>query len=273
MRAQTAVSPRHRYVFDRAHASERERLEVQAQLLDAGTIRRLHALGPLGGWRCADIGAGAGSIAVWLAQQVGATGRTVAADIDTRFLEGLDQEGLEIRTHDIVAGPLEEGGYDLVYTRLLLRHLPERARALGHMVASLRPGGWLLAEDFDLDTAGFFDPPSALQTKVHHAVQKMLEQAGVDTRYGIKLFAALRKAGLAEVKAEAHLRVVPLGTPLAEALALKLDQFRPGLVRAGLLTEDEVNRAIAEVRSPGGDAVHYPPLMVAAWGRKPPYGV
>jgi len=108
---------------------------------------------------------------------------------------------------------------------------------------------------------------------VHDAVQRMLEQTGVDTGYGIKLFAALRAAGLEAVEAEAHLRIVPLGTPLAEALALKLEQFRAALVKADLLTEDEVNRAIAEVRTPGGDAVHYPPLMVAAWGRRPSYGV
>jgi 2-polyprenyl-3-methyl-5-hydroxy-6-metoxy-1,4-benzoquinol methylase len=272
MRTEPAESPRSAYVFDRDHRSERRRLEAQALLIDAGTIRRLRGLGPLDGLRCAEVGAGAGSIAVWLAEQVGPAGRVVATDVDTRFLIGLERPGLEIRTHDILAGSLEEASYDLVHTRLLLRHLPDCEHALRHMVASLRPGGWLLAEDFDLDTAGSFHPSSALQTRVHHAVQRLLETAGVDTRYGIKLVAALEAAGLDDVEAEAHLRVVRSGTPPAEALALKLEQFRDALVRAGQVTEEEVNRAIAEARDPDHGAVHYPPLMVAAWGRRH-YGV
>jgi SAM-dependent methyltransferase len=235
-----------RYSFDRGWPRELERLETQARLLDPGTVRLLETLGVDRGWRCAEIGAGAGSIAAWLARRVN-PGIVVATDVDTRFLERLQQDGLEIRRHDIVAGPLEEGAYDLVHTRLLLMHLPERERALRHMVASLRPGGWLLAEEYDLGTAGFFHPPSALQEKV---------------------VAALQSAGLEAVEAEGRLRVVPLGTADAEALALKLEQFRSRLLETGQLTEDELHRAIEEVRTPGDGAVHYPALIVAGWGRR-----
>lgn len=262
------------YVFNRGWSHERQRLESQARLLDPGTIAHLEGLGTCAGWRCAEVGAGAGSIALWLARRVApGGGRVVATDVDTRFLDGLAQDGLEIRKHDIVAGPLELDSYDLIHTRLLLRHLPQRDRALLNMVASLRPGGWLLAEDFDLATAGFFHPPSDVQARVNQALERLLERKGVETRYGIKLLAALRAAGLAELGAEAQLRVVPLGTPDAEALALKLEHFRAALAGEGLVTESEVDRAIAEARAPDGDAVHYPPLLVAAWGRRPAQGV
>jgi trans-aconitate methyltransferase len=39
--------------------------------------------------------------------------------------------------------------FDLVHARLVLVHVPDRARALATMVAALRPGGWLLVEDAD----------------------------------------------------------------------------------------------------------------------------
>lgn len=258
------------YAFDRGWPRERERLDTQARFLDPGTIRHLEALGVRPGSRCAEIGAGAGSIAAWLHGQVGPTGHVVATDLDTRFLEVLRQDGLEVRRHDIVAGSLEEGEYDLVHTRLLLMHLPERDRALRNMVASLSAGGWLLAEEYDLGTAGFFHPRSELQERVNEAVQRFFERSGGDPRYGIKLVAALQAAGLDDVQAEARLRVVPLGTPLAEALALKLEQFRDHLVLAGLLTDNDLQRAIDEVRTPRDGAVHYPALLVAAWGRRPP---
>src|SRR5262249_20305982 len=42
------------------------------------------------GWRCLEVGAGRGSMAVWLAEQVGANGHVVATDIDVTYLGRLD---------------------------------------------------------------------------------------------------------------------------------------------------------------------------------------
>ena len=44
-----------------------------------------------------------------------------------------------------------QGTFDLVHARLVLVHVPDRARALATMVAALRPGGWLLVEDADTE--------------------------------------------------------------------------------------------------------------------------
>lgn len=258
------------YSFDRAWPRESERLRTQCRFLDPGTIRHLGALGIQSGWLCAEIGAGTGSIAAWMAERVKPLGRVVATDVDLRFLASIEQEGLEVRRHDVVSSPLGEGTFDLVHERLLLMHLPDRDRALQHMVASVRPGGWLLAEEYDLATAGIFEPLSLLQERVNLAVQELFERSGGDARYGAKLVGALQAARLEDVQAEARMPVVELGSPAAEALALKLEQFRSGLVEAGLLTEEEVNRAIAEVRTPRRGAVHYQSLLVAAWGRRRP---
>lgn len=257
------------YSFDRAWPQESERLRIQCSFLDPGTIRHLEALGLQPGWFCAEIGAGTGSIAAWMAERVNPVGRVVATDVDLRFLAPIQREGLDVRRHDIVASPLGEATFDLVHARLLLMHLPERERALAHMVESLRPGGWLLIEEYDLATAGIFEPPSALQERVNRAVQELFASRGGDARYGAKLVSVLQSAGLEHVQAEARLPVVPLGSSTAEALALKLEQFRGGLVETGLLSDEEVQRAIAEVRTPRRGAVHYQSLMVAGWGRRP----
>jgi 2-polyprenyl-3-methyl-5-hydroxy-6-metoxy-1,4-benzoquinol methylase len=95
------------------------------------------------------VGAGGGSIAEWLAGQVGPDGRVLATDIDTRFLEQLShKKNVEVRRHDIVSDSLPERAFDLVHARLVLLHLPERDRVLGRMAAALKPGGWLLTEEF-----------------------------------------------------------------------------------------------------------------------------
>ena len=267
------TNPRSSYSLDRTGPREKQRLEAQAPFLDPGTIRHVKALGLLSGWHCAEVGAGAGSIAIWLAERVGRSGRVVATDVDTRFIAHLRRDGLEIRRHDILAGPVEANAFDLVHTRLLLSPLADRAKAMNNLVASLRPGGWLLAEEYDLSTAGSFHPPSALQSRLNDAVQSLLRQSGGDPRSGIRLVQDMTAAGLAGVVAEGRLEVVRLGTPAAESLALRLEPFRDQLLEQGLVTEDEFNRAIEEVQTAGEGAVHYPPLMVAAWGRRPVRGV
>ena len=53
-------------------ADEDERLSLLEQLFDPTTRRRRALVRP--GWRCLEVGAGRGSMAVWLAEQVGPSG-------------------------------------------------------------------------------------------------------------------------------------------------------------------------------------------------------
>ena len=109
------------------------------------------SLGVKGGWRCLEVGAGHGSIARWLSERVGPAGSVVAVDVDTGFLAGLpdnvDVRELDIRDLDI------EPDFDLAHCRALLMHLSDPADALARIVAALRPGGVLLAEEGDFGLA------------------------------------------------------------------------------------------------------------------------
>jgi len=128
------------YGLDNAWHSARERLRSLEDWLDPGTIRHLRARGVGAGWRCLEVGAGAGSIAVWLCGQVGPAGEVLATDIDTRFLETLNEPNLRVQRHDVTADELPAGSFDLVYCRLVLAHLPQRQAVLRKLLASLRPG-------------------------------------------------------------------------------------------------------------------------------------
>ena len=128
---------------------------------------------PLGtaGAACLEIGAGGGSIAIWLADLVGPSGRVVATDIDVRSLEAIDRSpSLEVRRHDVVQDPLEVGQFDLVHARLVLEHLPERDAVLTKLVRALRPGGWIVIEDVDYASA---IPISELGASEHEHTQSV----------------------------------------------------------------------------------------------------
>jgi hypothetical protein len=68
------------FAKDSPAAFERERLALLAQLADPLMTQRLSRLGVGPGWHCLEAGAGAGSVARWLASRVGPAGRVVATD-------------------------------------------------------------------------------------------------------------------------------------------------------------------------------------------------
>ena len=79
----------HRYLSGHIRDGELARLRAIESVCDRWTTGVLERFGSLAGWRCLDAGAGAGSVARWLARQTGPAGQVMAADLDTRFLEPL----------------------------------------------------------------------------------------------------------------------------------------------------------------------------------------
>jgi ubiquinone/menaquinone biosynthesis C-methylase UbiE len=145
------IAPRYRLAAAGREAAEDERLSLLEQLYDPGSRRRRALVEA--GWRCLEVGAGRGSMAVWLAEQVGPGGQVVVTDIDTRYLQQLDVPNLEVLQHSIVDDSLDvlgPGSFDLICSRLTLFHFVGRQEvAIRQMTECLRPGGWLIDEDAD----------------------------------------------------------------------------------------------------------------------------
>jgi len=116
-RATAARGPAAGYLPASGYHEELARLRLLQERYDARTFGRLTAFGPLAGAVCLEMGAGAGSVASWLAVQAGPSGHVVATDADPRFLAGTEAAGVEVRRHDILADPLEPARYDLVHCR------------------------------------------------------------------------------------------------------------------------------------------------------------
>lgn len=264
-------APESRYALDPAWHAERERLGSLTWLYDDTTLRLARRLGVTAGWRCADVGAGTGSVAELLAASVGEAGHVLALDTDTRFLEQLAGPTIGVRRQDITAEPLPSGEFDLVHARLVLEHLPARDRVLPELADALVPGGWLLIEDFDWVSATLVDPVSAVHGRVTAACRRFLEAHGYDPGYGRRLPRALRRSGLVDVGTSASSAQVDAdpehGIPQWELL---VEQLAPGLLAAGLVTEEDL-REFGELLH-DGTTVLFAPLMVSCWGRRPPAG-
>jgi ubiquinone/menaquinone biosynthesis C-methylase UbiE len=256
------------YALDPAWHAERDRLDSLTSLYDQRTLQLCERLGLAAGWHCLDAGAGTGSLAVALAERVGPAGGVTALDADTRFLAPLKSERLTVLETDLTVDSLPAGRFDLVHARLVLEHLPERDRVLESLAAAVRPGGWLLVEDFDWSTATLVDPPSELHERVTRACLALFSAHAYDPHYGRRLPRRLAAAGLLEVGTHAESVQVrgdtERGVPQWELL---VDQLAPGLLGAGLLEADDIEAFHALMHD--GDTVCFAPLMVSAYGRRP----
>jgi SAM-dependent methyltransferase len=260
------------YVFDPAWQKERDRLGALESLFDGASTRLLAALGVGDGWRCLEVGCGAGGVATWLADRVGGTGHVVATDLDTRFAEAHGRANLDVLTHDIVTDQLDDAAYDLVHARALLEHIPAREHVLKRMVSALRPGGWLLVEDVDFGgpTASALARYSSASgaaaiERVYRAVAAVFAAAGADPSYGNQLPAALAAAGLTNVRAEVHTQVVAGGTEVWTRGTV--EQLAARLVATGLASAADVDLFLTTTARPSTS--YALPLMVSAWGQRP----
>jgi SAM-dependent methyltransferase len=257
------------YVFDNAHGETRERFPALSDLYDDETIRCLQSVGVAAGWQCLEVAAGGGSIAQWIAGQVGSRGRVLATDIDTRFLQSLGGPELEVRKHDITRDALPEAAFDLVHARLILVHLPERELALAKMVDALKPGGWLVCEEFDsLSMAA--DParhPDECALKAQAAMQRVMAARGANTRYGRDLAARMRARGLVDIRARGWMAMWQGGSAGARLFRANFEQLREDLLRIGRLTKAEVDDDLARLDDPR--SLFPSPVMWSVCGRKP----
>ncbi len=256
---------------------EWERLGLLEKVCDPVTRARMDAIGIEPGWRCINIGAGRGSINHWLAERIGPSGQVVAADLNPSLLRRAKlPQNVEVREHNILTQDLEPGWYDLVFCRALLLHLPQPELALGRMAAAVRPGGWLLIEDYDFSYFGAVDaqyPGAAGFDRSLRAYFDALHAAGtMDCYFGRRMLALVKGLGFARMGVSGELLFGRGGDdPLGRFWSLTLGV--PGmeaLVEHGAVTREEFDSMRAFFEDPEFAIVG--PLGFGAWGCRPPSG-
>jgi SAM-dependent methyltransferase len=259
------------YAFDNTSKYAQAHHEANTDLLDPFTQWRIGRLIDLPATRCLEVAAGFGSIATWLAEQVGERGYVLATDLNPSHIPQVGR--LSVMQHDVTTGSPLGVDYDLVHARMLLNHLPQRRHILHGLVATLRPGGVLLTQDALPTPPQEFvilapTPQAAsLIARFQQTHLSVLAKHGHDPAWSTQAHLAMLEEGLLDVQTFIHGETWPGGGRGCQFMAAGLAQLRPELIAAGM-TSAELDQVRDLLDDPGlllrGHLLH------SASGRRPP---
>jgi ubiquinone/menaquinone biosynthesis C-methylase UbiE len=262
------------YIFDNAAEAEaEERFASLDALYNFRTFRFLETTGISPGWRCLEVGGGSGSVATWMAERVGPCGHVLVTDIEPRFIVRSARHrptNLEVRRHDIGTDALPARTFDLIHARLVLGHVSRRQEALKRLVASLKPGGWLVIEEFDGRLIDRAIPTAVADAerfrKMVRALARLMDDRGFEVEWARRLYGHLKAAGLVEVGMEGHLGLREGDSPGARLDAANFMQVREEAIAKGLITGAEIDAVLERLAA--RDFAVFSPVMLTAWGRR-----
>lgn len=256
-------------MFDNATTEAGNQLRYLGQILDPTTRMVLTDAGLRPGWRVVDVAAGAGTLTVWLADQVGAHGHVTAIDIDPRHIG--KGENITVLHGDIRNIDLQPGSRDAVVCRLGLMHWPDRHAILARLVEALRPGGAIVVADWDCTWRDMIRrSPSRRATMLVEMFQDALlgiaECNGADLGWAQNVPQAMHDLGLTGVTSHIDARSWTGGTGICLLHRSNSVQKEAELLAAGM-SRDE----LVELR----DVLMDPELMLSGYlmhttvGRRP----
>jgi ubiquinone/menaquinone biosynthesis C-methylase UbiE len=253
------------YVLTKDFADEHERLLLLEGHVDSLSIAAIEASGIAPGARCLEIGAGAGSIARWLAERVGDPRLVTAIDLDTRLLQPLAAEGIEIVRHDVLIDDFPPGSFDIVHARAVLEHIPAREKVLDRIAPWLTPNGALVL--VDCASYPIYSSHHEAFAKAMAAWVDIIARTGTDYDWTRTFPEPLQRHGYRDIGAAAIAPVFRGDTPIARFWSLTLEALRSRIVGAQLLSDDEIDQAQRLLADP--DFWDFGAGWVAAWGRRP----
>jgi len=143
--------------------------------------------------RALDYGCGTGLLSFPLKDELG---HITLKDSSAGMLEVLREKiaaqgvsNMSVRQADLSSQPLPEERYDLIYSSMVLHHIPDTAAMLATFHALLNPGGHLCVADLDKEDGSFH----GIDVDVHHGFVRedlacLAEAAGfADVRFATVL--------------------------------------------------------------------------------------
>lgn len=230
------------YAFNNDKPTAGSLLDALAEILDEFSHVRLAQAGVKEGARCLEVGAGAGSIAAWMADQVGPSGEVIALDIKPQHVR--PHPGVTVQRNNISVDPLPDGEFDVIHARAVLQHLPDREAVLAKLTGALKPGGAVVIEELESgwSRSVLAAPDYARAQEVFAAYEtaltKVLTSSGNDQTWCRRVHGVMRDLKLTDVDTQSWQRSFKGGTGMCRLAYSGSTELHDRLVEAGMAADD-----------------------------------
>jgi len=252
------------------------RLHLLERIFGPATRHLLSAAGLCSGMRVAEIGCGVGLTARWVSTQVSPGGSVAGVDSSSEQLRIGEENASEAGTTNLSFSEgnayetgLPRDSFDLVYSRFLLCHLANPAKALAEMSSLLKRGGILVCEDHD-DGGIFTEPATQAYKRLVEISDAVNRNHNLDSYIGLKLPRLFREVGFGQPDANLKQFALLRGEE-KRFWELTLREAAPAILAAGVSTSQELDDICDEMRKIAQDESIL--LMLArvtqVWARKP----
>jgi ubiquinone/menaquinone biosynthesis C-methylase UbiE len=264
------------YILGHAQ-DELDRLISQSRFIGELTDHFLKLAGLEAGMRVLDVGCGAGDVSFLAARIVGPSGSVIGIDRSTESIAlashraaAAGLENVTFRTADAARFVLDPP-VDALIGRLVLMYWADAASALRHLVKSVKPGGIVTFQDFDLEGAKT-EPRCPFFEACLDRLREAFTRAGAETVMGLKLGRAFEEAGLpppqmllsARVERGPDSQIYDQLTGITRTLLPLME--RTGVAAAKMVDIETMADRLREEAVALGATIVGPPL-VAAWSR------
>jgi SAM-dependent methyltransferase len=261
-----------------AGAEEFRRLRIQAEALALEAEVMLDRIGIREGWRCAELGCGAGGIVDSLSRRVGPAGRVIGLDqqqssLDAarRWLDGLAGNfgNVSFQRGGILANELPAESFDFAHLRFVLTTVGQHEAMIAAAARLLKPGGIMALQEGSGIGIDCFPAHDAFY-RLRELLFTVFAEVG-DVSAGPRAFGLLRRIGFEDV----NIRPCQAGARSVDDMAAYLPDtvrsIRKALLDRGMIGAEELAETLAaceaHLRDPETISTHICVLQV--WGRKP----
>lgn len=221
-------------------------LDILDRMFNPNTQKHILEAGIKSGFRVLDIGCGRGAMSLWLANQVGPTGKVLAIDNNEnqiqateKLTQGIKPEWLTFKLYSAYDIDQLNETFDMVYCRFILHHVNNPTSIIEKVFKLLPPGGIFVAEE-GIVSAAFTYPPIQAWGKERLQTPLALEKEGEnrDGNFGMKLFYQMANTGF-------HIKEASLFQPLLHTKQQKaimggqtLEEFKVHALNQGMSQSD-----------------------------------
>ena len=256
--------------------NEYQRLRDQALMWQRATQEVLDRVGLKPGMSCLDVGAGPGAVMRLMADRVGPQGRVTGLEIDGKLaaqaLAELRAQGgaqFDLIEADVLALDTVPGApFDLTFCRLFLMHMQDPVAALEKMASWTKPGGVLVAQEFDFGAIAV-EPLCPAMAEFNRLFEGVFRGHGRNLRAGRQLPAQFEAAGLGVPDGTlAEVKYLPLKDMAAMLIGVYQGLFASA-VELGIADPVRAEQFKADMADAGADGRYYclTPILIAAWKR------